>query len=90
MPILRGKKLAKKLKAYLKKVLKRLFLHIMNQEMWNIIIQKLLKLFLLVHKIMFQNLSTEMFGNELIAGNIINIELETMMQSLNESQLDEF
>ena len=65
-PVLKGKKLAWELKTYLKKVSERLFMHIMNQEVQNITIQELLRLFLLVHKMMFQNLPAKMFEDEVV------------------------
>ena len=57
----------------------------MNQKMRNIIIQELLELFLLVYKMMFQNLPTKMFRDKLIAGNAVDIKLKIIAQSLNKS-----
>ena len=59
-PVSRKKKLAKKLKNYIKESFKKLLTLLIKQEVCRIIIQDILKSSLSVHKIIFQNLSPEL------------------------------
>ena len=58
------KKLFKKLKIKLFEVFKKILTLFMNQEIHSIIVKDLLKFLLAVHKMMFQNLLTEMTEEE--------------------------
>src|SRR5436190_17853421 len=62
--ISKKKKLFKKLKTKLSEVSERILTLFINQEICDIIMKNLLKFLLAVHKIMFQNLSTEMTEEE--------------------------
>ena len=57
---LREKKLAKKLKDYIKKSFKKLLTLLMEQEVHRITVQDILESLLSVHKMMFQNLPSEL------------------------------
>src|SRR5947207_14977190 len=59
----REKKLAKKLKNQAKKSFKKLLILLMRQEVCEIMIQNILKFLLSIHKMMFQNLFSELHKN---------------------------
>ena len=59
----REKKLAKKLKNQAKKSFKKLLMLFIRQEIYEIMIQDILKFLFSVHKMMFQNLSSELHEN---------------------------
>ena len=57
------KKLMKKLKNWAKKSSEKLLILFMRQEIYEIIIQNILKFLLNIYKMMFQNLSSELYKN---------------------------
>ncbi len=59
----REKKLAKELKDQAKKSSEKLLILLMRQEVYEIMIQDILKSLLSIHKIIFQNLSSELHEN---------------------------
>ncbi len=81
----REKKLAKKLKNQAKKSSEKLLILLMKQEIRKIIIQNILESSLSVHKMMFQNLSSELQNNS--NDNIVQVSSDTLEKELRMNDL---
>ena len=80
------KKLAKKLKNQAKKTFKKLLILFMRQEIYEIIVQDILKSSLSIDKMMFQNLSSKLHKN-INNDTIIQISLTIINNDEENSEL---